>query len=219
MAATDSIDTHTIAGAPGAPADARHEFTRREDDGAQPHGVVGRAVHNFKVWLADDSHDRLAQKVAGAAFTIRIVSAVLAYGSQIALARWMGTYEFGVFVYVWTWTLLIGGFADAGMAAAAQKFIPEYAERGALAHLRGFIVGSRWFAAGAATALALVAIAVVKLSEPILDTSAIVPLYIACFCLPIYALCSVQDGIARAYNSVGIGLIPTFIVRRSCCWR
>ena len=171
------------------------------------------AVHTFKVWLADDSHDRLAQKVAGAAFTIRIVSAVLAYGSQIALARWMGTYEFGVFVYVWTWTLLIGGFADAGMAAAAQKFIPEYAERGALAHLRGFIVGSRWFAAGAATALALVAIAVVKLSEPILDTSAIVPLYIACFCLPIYALCSVQDGIARAYNSVGIGLMPTFIVR------
>ena len=47
----------------------------------------------------------------------------------------MGSYEFGVFVYVWTWTLLIGGVADAGMAAAAQKFIPEYAERGALAHL------------------------------------------------------------------------------------
>ena len=37
--------------------------------------------------------------------------------------------------YVWNWTLLIGGVADAGMAAAAQKFIPEYAERGALAHL------------------------------------------------------------------------------------
>jgi O-antigen/teichoic acid export membrane protein/CelD/BcsL family acetyltransferase involved in cellulose biosynthesis len=214
VAATDSIDTHTIAGASDAPALARREAAGGGQDATrEPGSLYGKTKQAFEAWLADDSHDRLAQKVAGAAFLIRMVSAVLAYGSQIALARWMGAYEFGVFVYVWTWTLLIGGFADAGMAAAAQKFIPEYAERGALAHLRGFIVGSRWFAAGAATALALVAIAVVKLSEPLLDNSAIVPLYIACFCLPIYALCSVQDGIARAYNSVGVGLMPTFILR------
>ncbi|HVG52054.1 MAG TPA: oligosaccharide flippase family protein, partial [Xanthobacteraceae bacterium] len=214
MSAADSLQAQRVDIEAPSPPSARRESDQAQSHQArEPASFTQSLVAKIKAWLADPSHESLAQRVAGTAFLIRIASAVLAYVSQIALARWMGTYEFGVFVYVWTWTLLIGGFADAGMAAAAQKFIPEYAERGALAHLRGFIVGSRWFAAGAATALALIAIAVVKLSEPILDTSAIVPLYIACFCLPIYALCSVQDGIARAYNSVGIGLMPTFILR------
>jgi len=211
VAATDSIHNHSVAGGPDAAVSARRDPAGNAVP--EPSGIFRKAADAFKAWLADDSHNRVAQKVAGAAFLIRVASAVLAYGSQIALARWMGTYEFGVFVYVWTWTLLIGGFADAGMAAAAQKFIPEYADRGALAHLRGFILGSRWLAVGAATFLALLAIAAVKLSEPLIDTSAVVPLYIACFCLPIYALSSVQDGIARAYDAIGVGLIPTFILR------
>ncbi|MGZ3410759.1 MAG: GNAT family N-acetyltransferase [Xanthobacteraceae bacterium] len=197
------------AARPTAPdsAPAHSDFSDKET------GRARKAISAIKIWLADESHDSLAQRVAGMAFSIRIGSALLAYISQIALARWMGAHEFGVFVYVWTWTLLIGGFADAGLAAAAQKFIPEYAGRQAFDYLRGFIVASRGLAATFATALAALAIIAVKLCEPLLEQSAVIPLYIAAFCLPIYALCSVQDGIARCWNSVGVGLVPTFIVR------
>jgi O-antigen/teichoic acid export membrane protein/CelD/BcsL family acetyltransferase involved in cellulose biosynthesis len=191
-----------------------------EPNGAQPRPAGDAAPDIFrklatgvKEWLADPSHDTLAQRVAGMAFGIRIASALLAYLSQIALARWMGAHEFGVFVYVWTWTLLIGGFADAGLAAAAQKFIPEYAGHHAFDYLRGFVFASRWLAAGAATGLALLSVAAVWLCAPLLDDAAVIPLTIAAFCLPIYALSSVQDGIARSYNSVGVGLVPTFIIR------
>ena len=54
----------------------------------------------------------------------------LIYLSQILLARWMGSFEFGIYVYVWTWVLLIGDLADLGLASAAQRFIPEYTSRG-----------------------------------------------------------------------------------------
>ena len=53
-----------------------------------------------RIWLADGSDRSLAQKFAGGAFLIRVFSAGLLYLSQILLARWMGSFEFGIYVYV-----------------------------------------------------------------------------------------------------------------------
>lgn len=170
-------------------------------------------VRAVRTWLADSSDHALAQRVAGTAFLIRVAAAALAYLSQVALARWMGAYEFGIYVYVWTWALLIGNVADAGLANAAQRFIPDYAERGQLALLRGYIAGSRWLAIAIATALAIVAALALSLGAPFIDHAAVLPLYLACLCLPVYAFQSVQDGIARCYNWIGVGQVPTFVIR------
>ena len=64
----------------------------------------------------------------------------------------MGSFDFGIYVYVWTWVLLIGQPLDLGLSTSAQRFIPEYRERGLLALLRGFVSGSRWLAVGLAVA-------------------------------------------------------------------
>jgi hypothetical protein len=45
------------------------------------------------------------------------------YGTQVLLARWMGGFAFGIYVYVWTWVLLIGGLVDFGLSSA-QRFVP-----------------------------------------------------------------------------------------------
>ena len=174
-----------------------------------PAGYAGRA----RAWLSDASHSALAQRVAGAAFLIRVGSAALLYISQVLLARWMGTFEFGVYVYVWTWVLLIGGLFDLGLAQSAQRFIPEYAERKRLDLLRGFLSGSRWLVAGIATVAAAIAAGVVYLTAAWLDHFLIVPLYLACLCMPLYALSGLQDGIGRAYNWLHVGLIPPYILR------
>jgi len=171
-------------------------------------------VVNLRAWLAGEDHRTVAQRIAGTAFLIRIVSAVLAYGTQVLLARWMGSHEFGIFVYVWTWVMLIGGLADLGLASAAQRFIPEYAESGALAKLRGYLAGSRWMAFGIATATALLCAIAIHLARGWLDDYTIVPLYLACVCLPVYGVMHVQDGIARSFNWVNLALVPAYIVRQ-----
>jgi O-antigen/teichoic acid export membrane protein len=160
------------------------------------------------------AEDLIVQKLAGTVFLIRVASAGLAYGSQVLFARWMGSYEFGIYVYVWTWALLIGQMIEFGLGTAAQRFIPEYRERGMAAHLRGFISGSRWLAFGISIAVALLAAGCVKLLEPWLDDYLAVPLYIACIALPAYAIAHIQDGISRSYDWMGLAMVPTYIVRQ-----
>jgi O-antigen/teichoic acid export membrane protein len=158
--------------------------------------------------------DMLMQRLAGTIFMLRVASAMLAYGSQILLARWMGSYEFGIYVYVWTWVLLIGQSLDLGLGTAAQRFIPEYRERGALDLLRGFLFGSRLLAFGSATAVAVICAGGVWLLAHRLDDYLVVPLYLACISLPAYGLANTQDGIARSHDWVGLSLMPTYVVRQ-----
>ena len=158
--------------------------------------------------------DLLVQRLAGTVFLIRVVAAALAYASNVLFARWMGSFEFGVFVYVWTWVLLIGQALDLGLATAAQRFIPEYRERGMIDLLRGFISRSRWVAVGVAIAVAALCAGAVRLLTPHLDHYTVIPLYIACIALPAYALANVQDGISRSYDWVALGIVPTYIVRQ-----
>jgi O-antigen/teichoic acid export membrane protein len=167
----------------------------------------------LKARLGDAEH-QLVQRLAGTVFLIRVISAALAFGSQVLLARWMGSFEFGIYVYVWTWVLLIGQALDLGLSTAAQRFIPEYRERGLLDLLRGYISHSRWIAVGVAIAIAAMCTGLVRLLTPHLDSYNVIPLYIACIALPAYALANVQDGIARSYDWVGLGIVPTYIVRQ-----
>ena len=75
-----------------------------------------------------DADQQLVQRLAGTVFLIRVIAAALAYLSNVLFARWMGTFEFGVFVYVWTWVLLIGQALDLGLVhrrAALHSGIPR----------------------------------------------------------------------------------------------
>jgi O-antigen/teichoic acid export membrane protein len=151
--------------------------------------------------------------MAGAAFAIRAVSALLAFVSQIVFARWLGGFEFGIYIYAWTWLVLIGGVIDLGLGSAAQSFIPRYTEHGQFALLRGFLGGSRLLAFGIAATAAIAGIAAVMLL-PGVASKTVVPLCLACSALPALGMAAVQNGIARSYNWVNLGLIPPFLLRQ-----
>ncbi len=156
----------------------------------------------------------LVQRLAGTVFLIRVAGALLGYVSQVLLARWMGSFQFGIYVYVWTWVLLYTQVCDLGLSSAAQRFIPEYRERKLGDLLRGYLAGSRWLAFGLAAGMALLSAGGVRLLTPWLDDYLVIPLYLACVTLPAYALGSTQDGIARSFDWVGLSFAPSFIVRQ-----
>jgi O-antigen/teichoic acid export membrane protein len=173
-------------------------------------GIVAR----IKAILVDRSDSRLVQLVAGKVFLVRIGSALLALASQVLLARWMGSFQFGIYIYVWTWVLMIGALSDMGLSSAARRFIPEYTEFKSLDRLRGFLTGSRWLAFGIASAIGAVGAVGVTVLAPYLDHFAVVPLYLACVTIPIYGLVQVQAGIAQSFDWPNLALMPFFIWRQ-----
>ena len=180
---------------------------------APARGPLAGLIARVRAFRADASHNSIAQRVAGAAFLIRLVSAVLIFGTQILFARWMGSFEFGIYIYVWTLVMLIGDLADLGLASSAQRFIPAYAKRKSFDLLRGFLARSRWLAVGSATTVAIVGALTIQLIEQWLPHYLVLPLSIACVTLPFYGLVQMQDGIARSYNWVHLSLVPPYIAR------
>src|SRR6187399_2208180 len=178
---------------------------------AQPAGAIAR----LRALLGGSSEASVTKRLAGTIFIIRVVSAVMAYGSQILLARWMGTSDYGVYVYVWTWVLLLGSMMDFGTSASAQKIIPEYRTRGEHALLRGFLSGSRWMTFAVSSVVALALAGLVRLLAPSIDANTVVPLYIGCATLPAFVVANTQDGIARSHDWMRLGLMPQFIVRQT----
>lgn len=167
-----------------------------------------------KAILADKSDSRIAQLIAGKVFLVRVGSALIALVSQVLLARWMGSFDFGIYIYAWTWVLMIGTVSDMGLSSAARRFIPEYTELKQFDLLRGFLSGSRWLASAIATAVGLAGMGVVTLAKPWLGNYEIIPLYLACATIPIYGLVQVQAGIAQSYDWPNLALMPFYVIRQ-----
>src|SRR5258708_313449 len=182
---------------------------------ASPTGVMARLRSMLGGLLGGSGEASLTKRLAGTIFMIRVVSAALAYCSQILLARWMGGSDYGVYVYVWTWVLLLGSMMDFGISASAQKIIPEYRTAGEHALLRGFLSGSRWMTFAVSSVISLLLAGLIKLLSPWIGASEIVPLYIGCLTLPAFVVANTQDGIARSHDWMQLGLMPQFIVRQS----
>jgi O-antigen/teichoic acid export membrane protein len=192
-------------------ADAEAWVALSEASETASRGALAGLLARVAAWRADGSDRSIAQRIAGAAFLIRMLSAAIIYVSQVLLARWMGRFEFGVYVYVWTWVGFLGMASSLGLAFSAQRFIPEYRARGDLDGLRGFLVGSRLLCLGLGTAFgALMAGTVAALSDRI-EPYYLVPFLFASLTLPIFAVSSMQDATARAFNWIDLALIPGFI--------
>src|SRR6202051_2337612 len=180
-----------------------------------PASVIGRLRARLGASLRGSSEASVTKRLAGAIFIIRVISAALAYLSQILLARWMGGSDYGVYVYVWTWVLLLGSMMDFGISASAQKIIPEYRTRGEHALLRGFLSGSRWMTFVVSSMVSLLLAGLITLLAPRIAAGDIVPLYIGCVTLPAFVGANTQEGIARSHDWMRLGLMPQFIVRQS----
>lgn len=160
------------------------------------------------------SDDRsISQRIAVIAFTVRVLSAAIAYVSQVLLARWMGDFQYGVFVVVWVGAVILGGLACLGFQTAIVRFVPEYTERGQSELLRGVLIGSRLYGFIAATVIGgLGMLGLYAFGESITGYY-LIPLYLGAVTLPMLAIGEIQDGVSRAFSWADLGLWPTFIVR------
>nr|WP_210388114.1 lipopolysaccharide biosynthesis protein [Ciceribacter sp. L1K22] len=163
-------------------------------------------------FLATDETAR-AQRMALIAFVIRVVSAGIAFFSQIIQARLMGEFEYGIFVFVWVLVVLFGNLSCLGFHTAVIRFLPQYDDETERSEIRGLTVTARLFAMFSATMLALVGFAAMHLLGDRIEAYYMVPLFLGLIALPMIALGDVLDGTARANSWPVAALSPTYIIR------
>jgi len=165
-----------------------------------------------RIYRGDSERSRM-QRDAVIALGVRLASAAILYLSQVVLARWMGGYEYGVYVFVWTWVLVLSGFSALGLPTTMIRLLPAYREAGEHALLRGLLFGGRALALGAGSAVAATALVLLWLLGDRLTSHYVLPVYLALACVPLCALSDVQDGIGRGRAWMTIGLVPPYILR------
>ena len=154
-----------------------------------------------------------AQRMAIIAFAIRIFSAAIAFVSQIFLARLMGEFEYGVFVFVWVIAIILGNLSCLGFHTAVIRFLPQYRTAGADEAIIGLAITARIFSMVSATLIAATGIAALYFLGDRIESHYVQPLFIGAFVLPMIALGDVLDGTARANGWPVNALSPTYIVR------
>jgi O-antigen/teichoic acid export membrane protein len=174
--------------------------------------VTGLARQAGGIYRGDGERSR-TQRDAVAAFSVRIASAGILYLSQVVLARWMGPFEYGIYVFVWTWVLVLSGLSHLGLPTLMIRLVPEYLVQGEHAQLRGLLLGSRAVAMLAGTAVACAGLGLIWLLGARLNSHYALPICLALVCVPLCALSDVQDGIGRGRGWIAVGLVPPYILR------
>ena len=174
--------------------------------------VTSILAQALNIYSSNGERER-TQRNAILAFVVRCASAALLYLTQIVLARSMGDTEYGIYVFVWTWVLILGGVSHLGLNLASIRLAPVYRETKDFDRLRGLMRGARLAAAGIGTLIMFAGLGGVWLLQDRIENSFVLPIYLALVCIPLYALTDVQDGIGRGNAWMSIALVPPYILR------
>lgn len=163
--------------------------------------------------LSGRNEQDASQRMAMVAFLIRIASAALAFAAQIILARAMGEFEYGIFVFVWVLVVIVGNLSCIGFHTAVIRFVPQYMLSGDHALIRGLTSTARRFALASAGGLAIAGIVALHFGAALIAPYYLVPLSIGLLIVPLIALGDILDGTSRANHWPVMALSPTFLIR------
>ncbi len=170
-------------------------------------------TQRLKAVLSNPDPRTVAQRDAVFVFCVRAASAAVLYLSQVVLVRWMGASNYGIYVWVWTLVLILGGLSHFGLGAALVRLIPMYREKGDFDTLRGLLIGVRWLAMFFGSVVALIAYSLLRSYPDSIGEAYVLPAALGIVCIPLFAMTDVQDGLGRAQGWLSIALVPPYILR------
>ena len=144
---------------------------------------------------------------------LRVSGAGIAYVSQILLARWMGTFEFGIFVYAWVWATILSVLALIGFGGSIVRFGSEYVAKKEWRRAAGVVRRSLGIVLVTGITVAGGGAIVVGVAGDSIAHYYVAALLIAFGAVPLLALLYMVGHLARVFGWIGLAFAPLYVVR------
>jgi len=150
---------------------------------------------------------------AAAVFGVRILSALLAFGVQIFLARSLDLTEYGVYVTLWTWLIILSNVAAFGFSDTSIRFIPRYTFRNKKAWVKGFLATGYRTVVLCSILVSLLGLLVLGIFADQVEPLYLIPIAVVFIGLPFSALELYMVGVARSFGWFMLTVVPGYVVR------
>ena len=165
--------------------------------------MANKVIGNFK--------DRLLQQIVGS-FGLRVTYMGCTFLTSIALARWLGAAEFGIYTYTTSWAYLLGVFSTVGLDNLLVREVAVYKSNGDWGLLRGILTWANLVSLGFSLAMVVLGIAIAYGTGMPEDSSLFMAFCVAMASLPFMALRNLRRGAMRGLQQVTLGLIPEMLI-------
>ncbi|MEM9279034.1 MAG: flippase [Pseudomonadota bacterium] len=170
-------------------------------------------LHKADFILSGKDENAVSQRMALSVFIIRVASAAIAFFSQVLLARWMGTFEYGIFVAVWAGIVIASTLTALGLPSAVVRFVAEYREKEKPGLVWGVINSGMWLSLAVATLASLFGAGLLYFFPGFVTNYFVMPIYLGMLCLPALSIEGINDSAGRPFNWLKVAFLPTFIIR------
>lgn len=144
---------------------------------------------------------------------IQVAGVGLSFGVHVALARALGTADYGTYVYVYSWALVLLLVCRAGLGTASLRFVASFAAVGDWGRLRGFLRTTHATVALASAAVSLTTATVMLLLGDRLAPALRATFLVACLAIPLHAFLQVHGFVLRGFKRVLLSQLPPSVMQ------
>ncbi|SCZ22040.1 polysaccharide biosynthesis C-terminal domain-containing protein [Afifella marina] len=184
-------------------------------DQEMPAGRVRGFLALARNVLANSDERARARRASLIALTLRVGNAVLAYGTQVVLARLMGQFEYGIFAFTWVWLLVFGAISTLGFGDSPVRYVAALRETGEEDQLRGFLRFAGIVSFAAPVVFAVLFALGVYFAGSWIENAYVYPLLLMAVAMPFGCFQAYLEDVGRAYFWTIPALFPVYILRHA----
>lgn len=171
-----------------------------------------KQLQNF---IGTESSNRSLLIGSSQAFLIKGISALVAFISQIVIARVLGVTNYGFYIYALTWINFLTLVGKLGIDDSSKKFLSAYNQKKQWSHLRGFLQFAFLSVLIAGVVLTILVWAGTYTTYKIknYEVELFITFLIAACILPVNSLTQIGEASLQAFKKVKEGLIPHYVLR------
>lgn len=146
-------------------------------------------------------------------FACRVLGAGLAFLTQLLLARWMGAHQLGIYVYAFSWLIILSTIIGIGYESASFRVIGQALSNRRYDLIRGFLRRGRQILLIIGLSAIVILGSVLFYFDGVVDAEYRNTLIIALITVPVYLIAVFHEAVSHAFSWFAMMILPNSVIR------